>query len=355
MNSNETRKMKQNGAPRRGFKSRASRTSRATSSTSAASARSNKLEKTYNIPVSQINALINNDRALEAWKYASKAIVGGDVNTDDLNLVNLAIEDLENRVIILEKDGFVTEAAHIKAAINRIKTKQIDLNSKHQNKQAIEQLSLKLQKVENFDAKGNLKINEKLDELNKKLDTQREAMKHKHKVELENLEKDWKSESRWRRYAHMSGQLRELRRQEDILLVQRKMMEYQRVRDAGDKLEEKETQNAMNKWETDYNSAKQLLLNKHRIELKTFEQAAENKRQTIRAQFERQSEIIERKKKAIEIQDQNAKEQIRSWARKMRNSIGPIAPPNAPATSRRAPRSLNYLKLPPLKAQAMNF
>ncbi|EAY21603.1 hypothetical protein TVAG_013680 [Trichomonas vaginalis G3] len=342
--------MRRSQQTRNSTNSKASRSSRTSSFTSSISTRSSKIEKKYNIPILQLNTIISNNRSLDSWKIASKALVSGQIDTDDANLLNLVIKDLESRCIILEKDGYIQESQQIKKSLNGLHQKQIELTAQIQKEQAGADLSQKLHKIQTYDSLESQSIKNKLQELNIKLDNQRQVIEKKHEKEIKQLDADWKSESRKRRYAHTSVKLRELRRQESILFQQRKMDEYQRVKSMADELEINETENAVNRWESDYNSARTLLLQKQKNEIETFEQSADTKRQVILHSFEKQNDLISRKKRAIEIQNMNTKEQIRSWEKRMRNSICEIAPPQAPLTSRRAPRQNNLLKLPPLKS-----
>ena len=304
----------------------------------------NKDNQTKELPKEQLTAILFNDRSQEIWTATSKFIAGAPLPNDP-ELADLVVKDIENRQTILEKQGYIQEAYQLKELLQQARIQTIEVHKTAKTQQLDQEISQQHQKVEEQMQNKQKQLEKQEDELNQKFNHQYEAMLQRHQQEREQLDNDWRSDSKRRKYSHISQTLRELRRQESIQKEMNHFEEYKKLKTEADNLEQLETQEAAKKWEGDYINAVNAPNKRQAEEIKSFEQNATAKKMQITRQLVIQNELTERKRKALQVKQESAQNQMNKWENDKKREVAS----NQATPASHSSKNPRLLKLPPLK------
>ena len=267
-------------------------------------------------PTSEI---ILHEKSDQIEKTSTKFLLGEKINDIDLQILNLVIIDLENRRNRLTEQGLLKESIHVQNAIERARQTQIEISKLEAQKIALLDIKIRKGHSETDKVIINHVQNAKFTNLEIKFENQMKTLLEKHNIEIQNLEKDWTSELKNRRYKQISLTLRNLRDQQEKLIISKRFDEADYVKNQADLLQKEEEQIMIQRRQLDYQNSLEKLLLKQKNEINTLNSAKITKLNVLKKLSEVENETFINRSKAIKFHEDIAKDKDKLWKLKHKN------------------------------------
>ena len=282
-------------------------------------------------------------------------INGTAVTETDPNTIAAAVVELENQRNDLMAEGHIRESLEHQKAVDRAK----DALTTAQKKQAQSEYQATLQEKKRQNERQTKELYAQIDraeqEFTEKSKESMERLQKQQQNELDQYDAEWQSESKIRQFNRISGRLRALRHQQDLLLAAKRFDEADQVMRIADQQEKIETQQSSKAMLDAFLAGRKKLEQKHENERINLMSSLDGKRQEMRACYAQQKLACENRAKVLESEERLARDPEHVWIMSHRNeeSLTTIhrqaAGKPSLMTRTLAPKPYGTLSLPPLQ------
>ena len=282
-------------------------------------------------------------------------INGTSVTETDPNTIAAAVVELENQRNDLMAEGHIRESLEHQKAVDRAK----EALTTAQKKQAQSEYQATLQEKKRQNERQTKELYAQIDraeqEFTEKSKESMERLQKQQQNELDAYDAEWQSESKIRQFNRISGRLRALRHQQDLLLAAKRFDEADQVMRIADQQEKIETQQSSKAMLDAFLAGRKKLEQKHENERINLISSLDGKRQEMRACYAQQKLACENRAKVLESEERLARDPEHVWIMSHRNeeSLTTIhrqaAGKPSLMTRTLAPRPYGTLSLPPLQ------
>ena len=253
----------------------------------------------------------NVDESIEYWK--ARALADEDLSHCSSDILPLLVNELQEHLNLKLSLGLYHESEVAKKALARAKhendTRKKD-NAQHSlQRDYKERLNLARQDLKQFEDKSR-QIEMRLDETYEK---QKQELLEQQALDYQQLDDEWKSEARRRRYNRSSQQLRNLRVQIILLQNQYRFEEMKELEKRANMIEETETELNARLMESDYSQALKNLQTRHREALRILYRTYKNKKMEFISSRNSDLAVLKNKVKKLEIMVQDTSDPQKVW------------------------------------------